>query len=141
MAKRRKLLGQILKEIELVTEGDIQEALARQKKDGGLIGKIMVVMGCCTDGDITMALAAQNDMNFVDLSGLDIPIELLDMITDAQAHTYRVVPLEFDGDSRTLVIGMDDPTKIVVFDELQFALQSKIPGIRITGALASAEDI
>jgi type IV pilus assembly protein PilB len=141
MAKRRKLLGQILKEIELVSEGDIQEALARQKKEGGLIGKILVTMGCCTDGDITMALAAQNDMNFVDLGGLDIPIELLDMITDAQAHTYRVVPLEFDGDSRTLVIGMDDPTKIVVFDELQFALQSKIPGIRIQGALASAEDI
>ena len=141
MAKRRKLLGQILKEIELVTEGDIQEALARQKKEGGLIGKIMVGMGCCSEGDITMALAAQNDMNFVDLSGLDIPIELLDFISDAQAHTYRVVPLEFDGDTKTLVIAMDDPTKIVVFDELQFALQSRIPGIRIQGALASAEDI
>lgn len=34
MGKRRKLLGQILKEIELVTEGDIQEALAKQKKSG-----------------------------------------------------------------------------------------------------------
>lgn len=141
MAKRRKLLGQILKEIELVTEGDIQEALARQKKEGGLLGKILVNMGCCTDGDITMALAAQNDMNFVDLGELDIPIELLDMVSEAQAHTYRVVPLEFDADSRTLVIAMDDPTKIVVFDELQFALQSKVPGIRIQGALASAEDI
>ena len=141
MAKRRKLLGQILKEIELVTEGDIQEALARQKKEGGLIGKIMVAMGCCTDGDITMALAAQNDMNFVDLGELDIPIELLDFITEAQAHTYRVVPLEFDSDSKTLVVAMDDPTKIVVFDELRFALQSRIPGIRIHGALASPEDI
>ena len=141
MAKRRKLLGQILKEIELVTEGDIQEALARQKKEGGLMGKILVTMGCCSDGDIIMALAAQNDMNFVDLGELDIPIELLDLISEAQAHTYRVIPLEFDSDTRTLVIAMDDPTKIVVFDELQFALQSKIPGIRIQGALASAEDI
>jgi type IV pilus assembly protein PilB len=141
MAKRRKLLGQILKEIELVTEGDIQEALARQKKEGGLLGKILVSMGCCSDGDITMALAAQNDMNFVDLGELDIPIELLDLVSEAQAHTYRVIPLEFDADTKTLVIAMDDPTKIVVFDELQFALQSRIPGIRIQGALASAEDI
>ena len=141
MARRRKLLGQILKEIELVTEGDIQEALARQKKEGGLLGKILVSMGCCSEGDITMALAAQNDMNFVDLADLEIPIELLDMISEAQAHTYRIVPLEYDSDTKTFVIAMDDPTKIVVFDELQFALQSKIPGIRIQGALASAEDI
>jgi type IV pilus assembly protein PilB len=141
MAKRRKLLGQILKEIELVTEGHIQEALARQKKTGGLIGKILIDMGCCTDGDVTMALATQNDMNFVDLNGLDIPIELLDLISEAQAHTYRTIPLEYDQDTKTFTVAMDDPTKIVVFDELQFSLQGKIPGVRIQGSLASKEDI
>lgn len=138
---RRKLLGQILKEIELVTEGDIQEALATQKSSGGLIGKILVDAGVCTDGDITMALAAQNDMEFVDLGDVEIPIELLDLVTEAQAQTYRVVPLEFDSDKKVLVVAMDDPTKIVVFDELQFALQSRIKGIRVQGALASPEDI
>jgi type IV pilus assembly protein PilB len=141
MAKRRKLLGQILKEIELVTEGHIQEALARQKKTGGLIGKILIEMGCCTEGDVTMALATQNDMNFVDLGGLDIPIELLDLISEAQAHTYRTIPLEYDQDTKVFTVAMDDPTKVVVFDELSFALQSKIPGVRIQGALANKEDI
>jgi type IV pilus assembly protein PilB len=141
MAKRRKLLGQILKEIELVTEGHIQEALARQKKTGGLIGKILIDMGCCAEGDVTMALATQNDMNFVDLNGLDIPIELLDLISEAQAHTYRTIPLEYDQDTKVFTVAMDDPTKVVVFDELSFALQSKIPGVRIQGALASKEDI
>jgi type IV pilus assembly protein PilB len=141
MGKRRKLLGQILKEIELVTEGDIQEALAKQKKTGGLIGKILIDAGVCSEGDITMALAAQNDMSFVDLAGVDIPIELLDLLTEAQAQTYRVVPLEFDAAKKTLVVAMDDPTKIVVFDELTFALQGRVPGIRIQGALASKEDI
>ncbi len=141
MGKRRKLLGQILKEIELVTEGDIQEALAKQKKSGGLIGKILIDAGVCSEGDITMALAAQNDMSFVDLGGVEIPIELLDLLTEAQAQTYRVVPLEFDAAKKTLVVAMDDPTKIVVFDELSFALQGRVPGIRIQGALASKEDI
>ncbi|CAG1772088.1 partial Type II secretion system protein E, partial [uncultured bacterium] len=141
MGKRRTLLGQILKEIELVTEGDIQEALAKQKKTGGLIGKILIDAGVCSEGDITMALAAQNDMSFVDLAGVDIPIELLDLLTEAQAHTYRVIPLEFDASKKTLVVAMDDPTKIVVFDELTFALQGRVPGIRIQGALASKEDI
>jgi type IV pilus assembly protein PilB len=141
MAKRRKLLGQILKEIELVTEGQIQEALAQQKKKGGLLGKILIELNVCTDGDITMALAAQNDMNFVDLASVEIPIELLDFVTEAQAHTYRVIPLEFDAENKSLTVAMDDPTKVVVFDELRFALQSRVPGIRIQGALAGPEDI
>ena len=35
-------LGQILKEMELVSEFDIQEALQVQKEKGGAIGRILV---------------------------------------------------------------------------------------------------
>lgn len=141
MARRQKKLGQILKEMELLTEGDIQEALARQRKEGSLIGKILISMGVAAEGDITMALALQNDMEFVDLGEREIDIEILDFITEAQANTYRIVPLEYNGAKKTLTIALDNPTNVVVFDELQFALSSRVPGIRIQGAVATEEDI
>ncbi|MEE9310926.1 MAG: ATPase, T2SS/T4P/T4SS family, partial [Planctomycetota bacterium] len=141
MVRRQKKIGQILKEMELLTEGDIQEALARQRKEGSLIGKTLIEMGVAAEGDITMALALQNDMEFVDLGEREIDIEVLDFITEAQANTYRIVPLEYNGSKKTLTIALDDPTNVVVFDELKFALSSRIPGIRIQGAVATGEDI
>jgi len=46
-ASGRKLLGQILKARGVVREGQIQEALAEQRKQGGLIGQHLVALGHC----------------------------------------------------------------------------------------------
>ena len=137
-----KKLGQVLKEMELVSEGDIQEALAQQRKQGGLIGKLLIKAGIVTDGDVMFALATQNNMEFVDLEQLEVPIELLDFLTDAQAASYRVIPTDFDPAKRALTVAMEDPSNVAVFDELAFALADKIPGgVRIIGALATADAI
>ncbi|MCK6439717.1 MAG: Flp pilus assembly complex ATPase component TadA, partial [Planctomycetes bacterium] len=135
-------LGQILKGMDLVSEGDIQEALAIQRKKGGLIGKILTDLKVVSDGDVMFALATQHSMEFVDLDQLDIPIELLDFLTDAQAVSYRVLPISIDPQARTLTLALDDPSNITIFDELGFALQDKIPGgVRIIGALATKDAV
>jgi type IV pilus assembly protein PilB len=138
----QKKIGQILKEMELVMEGDIQEALSIQRTKGGLFGKILVELGSITDGDLMFALAKQNDMEFIDLDKREVPIELLDFVTDSQAASYRVVPVSFDGKKRTLTLALEDPSNIAVFDELSFALADKVPGgLRIVGALATKDAI
>jgi len=138
----QKKLGQILKEMELVFEGDIQEALAIQRKKGGLIGRILVENGVIKEGDVMLGLAKQNGMDFIDLDKLEVPIELLDFVTEAQAASYRVVPIKFNADKRTLMVALEDPGNIAIFDELRFALEGKVAGgLRIVGALATKEAI
>jgi len=137
----QKKLGQILKEMELVSEGDVQEALGIQRTKGGLIGQILVGLGVVTDGDVSFALATQANMDFVDLMKMEIPIELLDFVTEAQAATYRVVPVKMDADKRSLTVALDDPSNITLFDELIFALSDRFPGIKVTGALATSDAI
>jgi len=51
---RKKLLGRILKEMGLVTESQIQEALAIQKDRGGAIGEILVERNYITREDLTL---------------------------------------------------------------------------------------
>ena len=46
----QKPLGQLLKEMELVTEGQIQEALALQREKGGALGSILVELGYVSGG-------------------------------------------------------------------------------------------
>ncbi len=134
----QKKLGQILKEMDLVLEGDIQEALATQRKKGGLIGRILIENGVVSEGDVMLALAKQAGIDFVDLDKLEVPIELLDFVTDAQAASYRVVPIKYNGDKKILTLALEDPSNIAIFDELTFALSDKVQGgLRIVGALAS----
>jgi hypothetical protein len=63
----QKLLGQVLKEMELVNEAQIQEALRVQDGKGGLIGEILVELGYVGQEEILLALAAQCGYEVIDL--------------------------------------------------------------------------
>lgn len=64
----QKPIGQILKEMELVTERQIQEALAIQVEKGGVIGQTLVRLGYIANEELLLALAAQMGMEVLDLS-------------------------------------------------------------------------
>ena len=53
---RKKLIGQVLKEMRLIHEGQVQEALGIQKKEGGRIGQALVQMGAITEDQLMVAL-------------------------------------------------------------------------------------
>ncbi len=65
--KRKQPLGQILKSMDLVNEGHIQEALQMQRKQGGLLGKILVTLGYVAEDEVLLALATQQGVEIADL--------------------------------------------------------------------------
>jgi type IV pilus assembly protein PilB len=69
--RRKQPLGQILKSMELVSEGHIQEALQIQRKQGGLIGEILVGLGYAAREEILLALATQKGIDVADIDKLD----------------------------------------------------------------------
>ena len=71
MAFGQKLLGQILKEMELIKEGQLQEALAIQRKSGGALGEILIKLGYISRDDLMLALASQRELEIVNLDTLD----------------------------------------------------------------------
>ena len=93
---KRKLLGQILKEMKLVTESQIQEALAIQKQRGGAIGTILVNLNYITEEELMMALGAQAGMETVDLDSMEIPPEVIAQVSPSIATVYKVVPIKYE---------------------------------------------
>ena len=73
----QKPLGQLLKEMELVTEGQIQEALALQRENGGALGRILVELGYVSEEEMLLALGAQVGMEVVNLEGMELDREVL----------------------------------------------------------------
>jgi type IV pilus assembly protein PilB len=131
---RQKPLGQVLKEMELVNEGQIQEALAIQRKEGGVLGEILVKLGFVGREDILLALAAQMGMEVVDLTELEIPPEVINKVPVNLAKNYLVVPISFDGG--VLTVAMANPHDVAMLDDLRHNLHCEI-----RGAVASEESI
>jgi type IV pilus assembly protein PilB len=123
----RKPLGQILKGRGTLREGQIQEALAEQRKHGGLIGQILVQLGHCTSADIALALAEQAGMEIVDLERSEPEKAALAMIDGDTAHAYRVLPLKVEG--RTLVVAIGDPLNTAVLEDLRFTTGTDVRGV------------
>ncbi|MFN0059061.1 MAG: type II secretion system ATPase GspE [Planctomycetota bacterium] len=126
MAVQRKPIGQVLKEMKLVSEFDIQEALQIQKKKGGAIGKIFLEKGLISDRNLNQALGKQSGMSVVDLDATTIPREVIDMVPVNIAETYRVVPVGMEGS--TLILALADPQNVSVLDDLKFMLNCPVRG-------------
>ncbi len=130
--QRRKLLGRILKDMGLVTEGQVQEALAVQKEKGGAIGEILVERNYITREDLTLALASQAGMEVVNLDDLQVPQDVMDMISPSIAQVYRVVPVRYQDGVLTVVLA--DPTHLKTLDDLRFLLDCEVKGAVATEA-------
>ena len=134
----RQLLGQILKGMGAVSEGDIQEALAVQRKDGGLIGEILVTLGVIDQSRLAAALGVQSGMDFFDFKGVTLPSDVVERIDASTASLFRVMPVKYE--SNTLFVAMTDPLNVNMLDDLEFIVNSKVRGL-ISDAKAVDEAI
>lgn len=118
--QRQRLLGQVLKELRLVNEGQVQEALALQRSGGGQIGQILVDLGYVTRPDLAIALGKQQGLETATLAGVKIPKDIVDRIDYATVSIFRAVPFAIEGGICKVAIA--DPTHASSLDDIRFML-------------------
>ena len=123
---RKKLLGRILKDMGLVSESQIQEALAIQKQKGGALGDLLVELGFITAENLTLALATQSGMKTSNLEAAEIPPSVLNRVSASVAQAYRVIPVAFE--NGVLTVALADPTHLKTLDDLRFLLNCEVEG-------------
>lgn len=126
MIGSQKPIGQILKEMELVTEGQIQEAVAIQREQGGAIGRILIELGYVTEEEVLLALGAQMGMEVVNLEEMQIPKEVVEKISPTMAKVYKIMPIKFE--NNVLTVAMADPLNVNILDDLRFLLNCELQG-------------
>lgn len=127
-------LGKLLQNAGLITEEQLDAALAQQRKTGQRLGQILVSMGFLDERSLLEALEFQLGIPHVDLPRFSISQEVLATLPESLARRYGVVPLLRRGD--TLLVAMSDPLNMYLLD----ALRSKT-GFEIEPALSSAREI
>ncbi len=124
---RKKLIGQVLKEMRLVHEGQIQEALGLQKKEGGRIGQALVRMGAITEDQLMVALGKQAGLDVIDLRSFEPSKEAVSRVDETYARPFQIVPVSFDG--TTLVVAMADAMNKGALDDIRFTANCEVKGV------------
>lgn len=132
-------LGELLVQNQIITEGQLAEALRSQQMFGGRLGTNLVELGYLSEQALTKFLSAQLKIPAIGTAQLDsVSEEALKLLPRATAERFKVVPVAVSG--RKLQIAMADPTDLKAIDDVSFstgcAVQPLIaPEILITYAL------
>ena len=118
----RPKLGEIVLRAGVIDEMQLDAALGEQKKLGERLGQVLIRMGFATEHNLVQALASQLDLPVATLDGKKIPQRVLDFVPVDFAHQNTCIPLfqKQEEGVETLYIGMDDPSKLDVLDDLAF---------------------
>jgi type IV pilus assembly protein PilB len=128
-------LGDILKEMGLVTDEQVESALGRQKETRKRLGQLLLEDGIVTQLDLTKALAQKFGVSFLDLTATRFDGAATAYIDEKLARRYGAVPVRFLDDN-TLLVAMIDPQNLPAQEDLAI-----ITGFPIQPAIASEEDV
>ena len=133
---RGRPLGRILIKMGKVNRKQVHEALAVQKAKRGPLGQILIDLGYIQAPDLQLALAAQIGMEPVNMDAVDVQDEVVKLLPNQMANTYRIVPIDFDKGTNTLSVVMSSPDNFQATDDLR-----KLLGYSIRPMITTEEQI
>lgn len=131
---KTQAIGEILLERGLVNPGQLQQGLAAQKKQGGLLGENLIRLGFIGDIDLVVALVLQCGIPYIAVDNYDPDPEIAGLIPQDFARKERLVALNRAG--AVLSVVMADPVNTGVVKDLE-----RMTGYRIVKFIATPSQI
>jgi type IV pilus assembly protein PilB len=135
-AENKMQLGQLLLGRGIVTQEQIEKALAEQKEKGHrkLLGELLVEMNYCTENQIASALAEAYDVPYAQVSPKICDAKVLDILPRGFLEEHIILPLFKVGDK--LTVAVSEPTNVFLIDEIE-----RISGCKVQIVCATTKDI
>jgi MSHA biogenesis protein MshE len=121
MKPKKIRIGDLLIANKVISQEQLNTALADQKKSGRKLGRVLVENGFISEDQLLTFLSQQLNIPYIDLRRYHYKPEVVRLIPETHARRFRAIALE---DSReSLLVGMADPTDIFAYDELSRVLR------------------
>ena len=129
-----KQLGDLLIERNIISERQLEKALAAQKERGGLIGELLVELGFAKEEDIAQSLTAQYGFPYLPLSNYDINPEIINIVPGRVARQYLLIPI--DKISNNLTLAMSNPLNVQAIEDVEL-----LSGCSVQTFVSTSSDI
>jgi type IV pilus assembly protein PilB len=119
-----KQLGELLIERKIITEAELQKALAIQKEKGGLLGGILVLLGFATEEQIAQAITTQYGFPYLPLKNYEIDPEVVKLIPRNVTEQYALIAIDKVGNS--LTVAMANPLNLHAIEDVELITNCKV---------------
>jgi hypothetical protein len=134
----RILIGELLKQEQLIDDLQLRSAMAHQEKWGGPIGQAFVQLGFIPEPVLLAAIGRQLGVSFVEIGDRFIPPDVIRLVPEKLIRARRAFPMALLAGGRRgqLVVALPNPNNLNVLDEITFAT-----GLPVRPVLAGEKDI
>ena len=130
----RKKIGECLIQAGLITEADLQTALAEHKRSGERLGAVLVRMNLATERQIAKALAYQLGFSYVNLAE-NAPDPAAVVLIPKEVSLKRTC-IAISVEKNLLTVAMSDPLLFTLVQDLEFQT-----GYRIKQVVSTKQEI
>jgi type II secretion system protein E len=113
----------VLEDGGLVTRHQTDSARSRLNGELGVVD-VLIGDGILSDAEVSRTLAAQAHMDWIDISSMVIPPQVISQIRGEDARRFKVIPVSFG--ETGLVVAVGNPLDIDTMDSLSFLLQREL---------------
>ncbi|MCY2964383.1 MAG: type II/IV secretion system protein, partial [Planctomycetota bacterium] len=109
----------------VISKDQFAEARDLSSRLGIKVEDALQKLGYVNPSDIGQAQAKQFGYDFIDLSSMQIPASVVQLVPESVARENIVLPISLD-DANVLTVAMHDPMKFEVLDKLRFIINREI---------------
>ncbi len=136
-ARKKIRVGDLLVEAGAITEDQLQQALEKQKEDGGRIGNVIMQMGFISKELLITVLTTQMGIEYCEVRSVQIDEAVLKLVPDNLVAKYRVMPIGFDPENPNILkVAMADPMDLMAVDDISIS-----SGLQVEPMLSFDEDL
>ncbi len=119
-----KRLGDLLVDANLITNEQLEQALALQKGSKKRLGEVLINEGIITEAEMIEALQMQLGIEFIDLSQAKIDPDMSRVVSKNVARQYNVVPVRTTPDE--VYLAMSDPLNFLAIEAVKNATRKRV---------------
>ncbi|MCR4846741.1 MAG: Flp pilus assembly complex ATPase component TadA [Eubacterium sp.] len=136
-ARKKIRIGDLLVEAGAITEEQLQEALTKQKEEGGMLGNVIMDLGFISRELLITVLTAQLGIDYCEIQSVKIDEDVVDLVSKDLVQKYKVMPIGFSEDNPNILqVAMADPLDLMAIDDISIA-----SGYQIEPLISFEDDI
>ncbi len=124
MSRPSSRLGELLVKENVITPIQLKNALDAQRGSGARLGHELARLGYIEESELTSFLSKQYGVPSVNLESIEIPQEVLKLVTRDVVTRHQVIPINKTGN--TLMVAMADPSNVYAIDDIKFGTNLSI---------------